>query len=114
MTIQGDLASKIEMDYLLDNLMLMENHQSYFIREKLYKSNIELIDAHKRLLELNGQLWNNLVGKDARDSNKNILGKITDQFIEDNKMVFVINDDYEIATFEVNEIIYPENYIVLA
>lgn len=65
------------------------------------------------MLEINGQTWRNLVGKEVRNNNKKVLGNITDQFIEDDKMVFVINDDYEIETFEVSEIIYPESYVVL-
>ena len=44
-------------------------------------------------LELNGQKWKVLIGQQAKDSKDNFLGVITDQYVDEGKMVFLIDDN---------------------
>jgi len=62
-------------------------------------------------LELNGYKWKNVTGQAARCSNDKVLGKITDQFVDDGKMVFMINGEYEVVASDVDSIVYPETFI---
>lgn len=65
---------------------------------------IEMIDGR-------GNVWRDLIGEKAKDSKERDLGVVTDQYMDEGKPVFVIDDEYEICTFDVTSFIFPSRFI---